>query len=295
MELQYAGAKATVAERGAELLSYTAKDGREYLWSGDPAVWSGHSPLLFPVIGNVKGGQVRFGGKAYPMPKHGLVRGAEFRLLAQGADFVEMGLAADQATLRSYPFHFLLRVRHTLLPDGFATAFIVENQGEERMPFCIGGHPAFVCPMRAGERFEDYLVRFAEVETGENTLVNKDGFVDGKEMLPGFQDSDTLPLDYEMIAARDTLIFERPRSRKVWLVHRDTGAGISFSFPNFDVLALWTMPGKRAPYLCLEPWSGLSSLANESGNFEDRPYVRWLEPGETYQTGYEMRVETGTD
>lgn len=28
------------------------------------------------------------------------------------------------------------------------------------MPFVIGGHPAFNCPLAAGERFEDYKVRF---------------------------------------------------------------------------------------------------------------------------------------
>lgn len=293
VELRHAGARATVAERGAELLSYTGKDGREYLWNGDPAVWSGHSPLLFPVIGNAMQGRVRIGGQTYEMPKHGLVRGADFSLRAQGEDFAEFGFAADAETRRSYPFDFELLVRHTLLEDGFSTSYIVENHGNARMPFCIGGHPAFVCPMREGARFEDYVVRFAQAETGENTLVNSEGYIRGKEMLPGFQNSDTLSLDYGLIEVRDTLIFENLRSRKVWLVHRESGEGLSFAFPHFDLLALWTKPGMQAPYLCIEPWSGLPAVVGESGNFEDKPYVRWLAPGERYQTGYEMRIETG--
>lgn len=45
-----------VNDLGAELTRVTDRaDGYEFLWSGDPAVWSGRSPLLFPIVGKLKG------------------------------------------------------------------------------------------------------------------------------------------------------------------------------------------------------------------------------------------------
>ena len=47
-----------IAPLGAELQSVRDSLGRDWLWSGDPAIWTGRSPLLFPVIGKHPGGQV---------------------------------------------------------------------------------------------------------------------------------------------------------------------------------------------------------------------------------------------
>lgn len=29
-------------------------NGREYLWQGDPAVWSGQAPICFPICGGLR-------------------------------------------------------------------------------------------------------------------------------------------------------------------------------------------------------------------------------------------------
>ena len=45
----------TVQAKGAELISlYNKTQHLEYMWSGDPAFWSKHSPVLFPIIGALK-------------------------------------------------------------------------------------------------------------------------------------------------------------------------------------------------------------------------------------------------
>ena len=31
--------------------------GREYLWQGDPAVWSGQAPICFPICGGLRDGR----------------------------------------------------------------------------------------------------------------------------------------------------------------------------------------------------------------------------------------------
>ncbi len=39
-----------VSTAGGSFTSIEA-DGREYLWQGDPAVWSGQAPVCFPICG----------------------------------------------------------------------------------------------------------------------------------------------------------------------------------------------------------------------------------------------------
>ena len=39
------------------------------------------------------------------------------------------------------------------------------NTGSGKLPFTIGGHPAFNCPLCDDEEFEDYFVKFDKVLT----------------------------------------------------------------------------------------------------------------------------------
>lgn len=39
---------------GAEMQSLRdARTGEEYIWQGAPGLWSGHSPILFPIVGGL--------------------------------------------------------------------------------------------------------------------------------------------------------------------------------------------------------------------------------------------------
>ena len=44
----------TMTQEGGTLTSIRdAKTGREYLWQGDPAYWTGQAPNLFPFVGRL--------------------------------------------------------------------------------------------------------------------------------------------------------------------------------------------------------------------------------------------------
>ena len=40
-----------ISTLGAEIQSIEDKNGVERLWQGDPAIWKGRAPILFPVAG----------------------------------------------------------------------------------------------------------------------------------------------------------------------------------------------------------------------------------------------------
>jgi galactose mutarotase-like enzyme len=48
--------KVSVKSNGAELCSIKGIDDFEYLWQADPAVWGRHAPVLFPMVGKLRGG-----------------------------------------------------------------------------------------------------------------------------------------------------------------------------------------------------------------------------------------------
>ena len=88
----------------------------------------------------------------------------------------------------------------------------------------------------------------------------------------------------------DTLVLEGLRSHRVRLCRPETGRGVEVDFPGFPILALWTVPGKQAPYLCIEPWHGGPAMAGESREMRDKAYCITLDPGLSRTLSYRVRT-----
>ena len=288
--LEHQGAQMTIQTVGAEMRGFRTADGVQRLWSGNPEVWKGVAPTLFPNIGAMVNDTVTVEGKPCAMMKHGFARHMEYTPVRMGDSFCTLRLTDTEETLRNYPFHFSLDITHAFTPGGFVTAYLVENRDERAMPFCIGGHPGFTCPIGENERFEDYEIRFETEEEGVSYLCGEHGVLCGTEKVPLGADHRTLKLEYATYDQKDTLVFANLRSRSVELVHRETGRGMRFSFPQFPALAIWTMPGKKAPYVCIEPWIGLPAITGETGRYEDKPFCQTLAKGKSFLAWYEMTV-----
>ena len=285
------GPYTAVAEtKGGELVSFRDAAGTEYIWGGDPAYWSARNPNLFPFGGSFKNGRVRINGREYEMGRHGFARGSEFTAAEQGGDFVVFELRESADTLARYPFPFLLRVRHQLLEDGFATTFEVTNTGDTPLPFCAGAHTAFNCPLYAGERFEDYQLVFDQEEDSDSLALTPEGLLLPGKRVPILHGTDTIPLSHQPFDELDTLMFDGLRSKGVKLIHKGTGHGIHMAFKDFPRIAFWTKANANAPYICLEPWHGCAAWDDESGEFTDKPHCITLQPGESRTLGYSVKT-----
>ncbi|MFR5860406.1 MAG: hypothetical protein ACLUES_01505 [Flavonifractor plautii] len=158
LELKRGGRTARVETLGGELVSYRDERGLEYIWGGDPAYWPGRNPLLFPIVGTLKEGKIRFDGREYAMERHGFARRREFTPAARGEDWVRLELRESAETLALYPYPFRLAVEQRLTDTGFSTAVTVANPGRavallpggpHRLPLSPGGGGA-VRGLRAG-------------------------------------------------------------------------------------------------------------------------------------------------
>lgn len=271
-------AQAIIALKGAEMISYTNQNGKERIWEGNPLVWSGHGPVLFPIIGSLFDNKTYIQNILYHIPKHGISREALFSVTSQGENYVELCFSSSEETKKDYPFDFSLYVRHTIDLYGFTTVYRVVNYSDKAMPACVGGHPAFVCPMEEGYNFEDYSLVFPEKETGENLLVNSQGLLSGHEILQEIASNQKLKLKYEYFDEKDTLLLSDLRSRSVKLINEKTGNGLQLEFPRFPVLAVWTKPQAHASYICLEPWMGLPDTDQGTGHMEEKAYIANIDP-----------------
>ncbi len=122
---------ARISETGAELKSLASLDtSQEYIWNGDPAWWTGSAPVLFPVIGGLKGGKYSWEGREYALPSHGFARTSEFTVTRTGEDFAELTLSSGPKTREAYPFDFSLTVSFRLERSGIAVRYDVRNTGQ---------------------------------------------------------------------------------------------------------------------------------------------------------------------
>lgn len=247
-------ASVTCQTHGAELLSYKTAGGKEYMWQKDPAYWAKTSPVLFPYVGPVPSSVIIY-GKSYDLPRHGFVKDAEFEIASQGADCVTLITRDNDFTASVYPYAFEFTVTFRLNGAALDVIYGVANKGKEEMPFLIGGHPGFFCPMEEGEKFTDYVLHFAD------------------------DDVEDLHLDYPMFD-NDAIFYENLKKRSVKLIHRDTKKGLQFDFPDYLSVAFWTPIQKNAPFLCIEPWCAGTLEQVPDTNLPEKKYAQSLSANE---------------
>ena len=136
----------TVSDFGAQMMSLTL-DGTERLWQGDPAVWDERSPVLFPIVGRLKGSAYTYRGKEYAINcPHGFARKSLFSLTEQTSDSLAFRLTANEETRKQYPFEFVLDVIYRICDNRLSVTFTVTNCGDDEMYYSVGGHPGFLVP-----------------------------------------------------------------------------------------------------------------------------------------------------
>lgn len=280
---------AVFRELGAELVSLQDEAGTEYLWQGNPVYWSGQAPVLFPIVGCLREERALAFGKPCSMKRHGIARKRTFRLLQQSGDTIRFSLRADEETLRSYPFDFELIVSYSIQGRSLATCFEVKNYGEEPLPYVVGGHPAFNCPLAEGESFEDYYLEFSRNELAELPLISpENGLIDVEKRVLWMNETNILPLQHSNFYS-DALVFDSLRSRAVTLKNKYNEKGLRVDFPDFGFLGVWSA-ANDAPFVAIEPWTGISTCSDEGDAFEAKRGMRVLNAGETGQSAFTVTL-----
>lgn len=269
-----------IAALGAELLSITDASGAEWMTDGDPAFWSGHAPILFPIVGELAGGVMRLDGREYALTRHGFARRREFDLVEQGEGHVALRLSDDEATREVYPFAFDLELHYAVEGETLSIAAIVRNTGEAVMPFSIGFHPGFAWPLPGGGEKLKHRIVFDKREPGPIRRLDADGLIRAYEETNVGEDG-ALTLRPILFEA-DAMIWDQPASRALTYEGEASEglrpAAIAMAYPDCPMLGIWQKQG--ADFICIEPWAGIADPAGFDGDFRSKPGVMELAPGE---------------
>lgn len=280
---------------GGALSSIKDKDGVEYLWQGDPTYWSGQAPVLFPICGSVRNDTVVYENKdgsheIGKIPRHGLVRKKEFDLVDQTDNSVTFAIEDTEEMYENYPYHFRLEITYIVTGKTIRTEYKIYNkESEKSMPYFIGGHPGFNCPLLADEVYEDYYLEFEEPETcSVPKPFPKTGMLDFKDRSSWLDNQKELGLNYDLFSY-DAVTLDELESRKIALRSRKHDKGLRLHFEEFPNLIIWSTLNK-GPFIALEPWSGLSTSLEEGDRLEEKKDVRILKPGDFDHVGFDIEI-----
>jgi len=282
-------------ELGGAISSIKDSDGVEYLWQGNPEYWSGQAPVLFPICGSLRNDKALYSSNndsyiAGTIPRHGLVRKENFDYKQIDDSTVSFSYKATEKTLKEYPFHFVLNIIYRLHGATLTTEYQVTSSEVDRsMPFFIGGHPGFNCPLIEGDKYEDFYLEFEEEETcSVPKTFPETGLLDFRVRTPFLEKQRILDLDYSLFS-HDAITLDQLKSRSVCLLSKKHNKGVKLDFADFPNLILWSTTN-QSPFIALEPWSGLSTSLEESDVLEEKRQVTFVEPPQTSIKSFDITI-----
>ncbi|WP_295558198.1 aldose 1-epimerase family protein [uncultured Hyphomicrobium sp.] len=279
------GLSAEINPLGAELWTLRDGDGRDLLWTGDAAFWSGRAPILFPIVGTVAGDTYRVGDTAYTLPRHGFARRRRFAPVEARADRVTLRLTSDDETRAVYPFAFQLDLAFAASGARLDIAAELTNTGGGPLPASFGYHPAFLWPLPYGAARAEHRILFEVAETASAHRPDAQGLI-VPASRPAQLDGRTLTLD-DALFADGALVLTELKSRSL-TYGAATGPHLRITAPDTPHLGIWSM--RTAPFVCIEPWQGYADPAGFEGEIWDKPGIVRVEPGarRSWRMGIEL-------
>ncbi|MBQ8952646.1 MAG: aldose 1-epimerase family protein [Clostridia bacterium] len=264
--------RVAVSDEGAELQSVVLKNsGEPLLWNGDPAVWRGRAPWLFPIVGRLKDDCYLHDGRKYFMGMHGFARKSTFAAESHTERAVRFVLSDTPETRSVFPWRFELRVACELTGGQLQITCAVRNTDKTAIYFSLGAHPGLLCEAGDELRFEGMDALTFRRLTADSHLLQRE--------------SEVMPLENHALTLRASLfergamILEKPACAAITL-KRAHGPSVRLRYDPVPWLGIWTKPvdgGIR--YVCLEPWLGVDDPVDATGAIERKEAVQSLEPG----------------
>ena len=268
------------------MLSYKL-DGVEKIHQGQECIdaygkvyWKRHFPVLFPIVGKLKQNRTIINGRTYEMSQHGFARDMEFEPITKLDNFHSYVLRSNPSTMVKYPFEFSLYITYRTDGNKLTTIYKVVNDGDNNMPFGIGGHPAFKIDMEDLLN-EEYYLEFEQDEDKIHFLYLVDGLV-------GTEYAKNIMIDKRRIKItkdtfnNDAVIMKGITSNKISLKRRRGNKTLlTMDFEGFPYLGVWSKPG--APFLCIEPWYSTADAVKSTGVFAQKSDILVLAPKKEFE------------
>ena len=278
-----------ISDLGAELMSIKSSDGHEYLWQGDPKYWSGRAPIMFPICGRLFNGEYTYLGKTYTLPNHGFARKSIFTLKSASRSLVTLELVSNEEIKASYPFDFVFDVTFSLNNNRLDVKYEVKNKDSCELIFSVGGHPAFNVPLDKGLSFDDCYVEFNKPCDALRVDFSETCFLTHNDKL--YKDGNVKRIDLKHSLFDNDAIFLYNVAKEIKLASEKTKRSVTVSFDGMKYIGLWHAPKTDAPYVCIEPWTGVPATDGIVDNLLTKEEMIHLPVGYTYKNGYSIKID----
>ncbi len=281
-----------ISVKGAEIISlFNKKDKIEYIWQGNYDSWASHSPVLFPFVGKIKGGYYKVDGKKYKMKLHGFASHSMFKVVEHTPSKAVLQLESNSSTLKIYPFKFRLIISYILEGEKLKVVNTVENIDTREIYFSIGAHPGFNVPIASNGQFEDYIIEFDTNEVVDRIILTKTKGLPTDSLQHNYLKSGSiLPLDHKLFKNR-VIILKGVKSESLMIRKKDSKSGIKIiGIDKFPYLGIWTYVKKEEPFICIEPWYGISDYVNSNGEIKEKTGIQSLAPNERFMMRYSIEI-----
>jgi galactose mutarotase-like enzyme len=275
---------------GAQLFSLKDPEGRDLQWNGDPAVWKGRAPILFPIVGALLGNQYSLDGHDFSLSRHGFARDRLFSLMEVKPASALFRLDWDEETFRLYPFRFRLELRFSLAGATLRIVATVKNLDDKNLPASFGFHPAFRWPLPYGADRADHFLEFEKDEPAPVRRLDSQGLLMPAEFETPVKNR-KLHLRDDLFAA-DALIFDRLISRRI-VYGAARGPKLEIAFDDMPYLGVWTKPG--AEFICIEPWHGLADPQARASDLRAKPGLALLAPDASQDFSMSISLSANND
>lgn len=297
----------TVSNKGAEIRSLKV-NGLEYMWNGDSNYWGRVSPILFPIVGKLKDDILRINGNSFLMKQHGFARDTEFfptnlniRLAQYSSKIVSnehddtnplvYRMVNNESYSENYPYNYELSVAYHLQDKTLTANWEVKNVGTTDMYFQIGAHPAFMLP---NYRVDDEIHGYLQCFDSENKIVNP---IVNTHLIDGLRhrcDSEIKLSNFIPIIntafSDDAILIENSQVQKIILFDKDKKPVLSVSCPQAEAFGIWAPNKEGCPFVCIEPWCGISDSNDFDGDISEREYIHRLMSGDSYLFSYQIDI-----
>ena len=279
-KIENAFISATINALGAELSSLKSKASEiEYLWQGDPTIWSGRSPILFPIVGQLSQGKFNYNGKSYNLPKHGFATESMFEATQSNPSSVTFSLCSSEETQLVFPFAFELHIKFELNKNTIAVTHSIFNTDNKTIYFSIGAHPGFNCKL--GD-----ILEFEKAETLQAERIDENAIIID-ERFPLLENEKILEITRELFA-NDALFLSGYRSSSIKLRSPGHSRELRFNFGRAPFLGIWAKPA--APYVCIEPWYGINDSCRAIKDISQKRGIQSLGINEAFSFTWSAEI-----
>src|SRR5699024_148664 len=154
--------------------------------------------------------------------------------------------------------------------------------------FRSGGHPAFnisQSPTCYKEEFDDFSFIFEPAGQYLQIPLSKDGLTTPNKAK--YVEVNEVPLKHTTFK-NDALIYQISQQTEIVLEDKANDVAIRMKPNRMDFVGIWSPYPKRAPFVCIVPWSGIADPDNTTGHLAEKYAIHELRASQLMTHDYTM-------